>query len=92
MLGDLEVIIIGRGEGGGDRLSAPLTINFVRTCTMVVLQLSPGETEEIFNEPFGTVGTAYDVRNGCVSGRPGSLPRDRTTHMSMKETVEEIDV
>ena len=53
---------------------------------MDVLQLSPGKAEEIYyDEPFGTVGMAAEVRNGCTTRRPGSLPRDRKPRMSTKE-------
>ena len=79
------------GGGVGDWFFAPLTTNFVRAWTVVTLQLSPGQAEEIYAEPFGTAGMAAEVRNGCTTRRPGSLPRDRNPQMSTKETETEID-
>ena len=52
---------------------------------------APGEAEEIYDEPFGKVGMAAEVRNGCITRTPVSLPRDRNPQMSTKETEKEID-
>ena len=51
------LIIEYRAEGGGgdNWFSAPQTTNFIRTCTVVVLQFLPGEAEEIYDEPFRTL-------------------------------------
>jgi hypothetical protein len=58
---------------------------------VVVLQILPGEAEEIYAEPFGTVGMAAEVRSGCTTRRPGSLPRDLNPQMSTKETEKAND-
>ena len=60
-------------------------------CTDLYGACAPGEAEEIYDEPFGTAGMGREVRNGCITRTPDSLPRYRDPQMSTKETEKEID-